>query len=574
MMPYPPRLPAALRWTACVVLALQLAGCATAPGGSGDSKAASTTAAPKGESEALMAAENALRDGDCRGAAENYLAAARASTDAAAAMRASQLAVGCEQFTTARLATQRWLELDPWSGDAALTSALVALKRYDLKEARKALTSWRDSGSAGSQDPLRFAELLQQETDATAVYRVFGDVLVNDDSTSEVLLAEARLAMAANNMKVARAAAERALVLDSDLVEARIIILRAMSVQGDHDAAIEGARALRGVLEGEDVFLVSDLLTAADRNEEARKELEPLAAESETKLGAERRLIAMSMQEGDFAAAEERLKPLMGERGTTALAILVMAQLSEQKGDDARAMQSYQLLADSSLALTARRAAARLLLKHGDKKNALMLLDEYAAQNPEARVETGASRAQLLVQAGDLPGALQGLDELDEAYPDHPDLEYQRATVLESGGRTRDAIAVFERAQKARPDDPQLSNALGFTLADHNQKLGKAEELVRHALSVSPDSPAIQDSLGWVLFRRGKLNDALPILKRAWHNSGDSEIAAHYGEALWKSGDQGQARYIWQQALNTDPSHAGLRATMSRLTGEEVGTPQ
>ena len=521
-----------------------------------------------------MAAENALRDGDCRGAAENYLAAARASTDPAAAMRASQLAVGCEQFATARLATQRWLELDPWSGDAALTSALVALKQYDLKEARKALTTWRDSGSAGSQDPLRFAELLQQETDATAVYRVFGDVLVNDDSTSEVLLAEARLAMAANNMQVARTAAERALTLDSELVEARIIILRALSVQGEHDAAIEGARALHGVLEGEDLFLVADLLTAADRNEEARKELEPLAAEEETRLGAERRLIAMSMQEGDFAGAEERLKPLMGERGTTALAILVMAQLAEQKGDDARAMQSYQLLADSSLALTARRAAARLLLKHGDKKNALLLLDEYAAQNPAERVETGASRAQLLVQAGDLPGALQGLDELDEAYPDHPDLQYQRATVLESGGRTRDAIAVFERAQKARPDDPQLSNALGFTLADHNQKLGKAEELVRHALEVSPDSPAIQDSLGWVLLRRGKLNDALPILKRAWHNSGDTEIAAHYGEALWKSGDQGQARYIWQQALNTDPSHAGLRATMSRLTGEEVGTPQ
>jgi len=553
---------------------MQLAACATAPSGTPGAKAAATAPAPKGESEALMAAENALRAGDCRGASENYLAAARASSEASAAMRASQLAVGCEQFTTARQATQRWLELDPWSGDAALTAALVALKRYDLNEARKALTTWRDSGSAGSQDPLRFAELLEQETDATAVYRVFGDVLVSDDPTAEVLLAEARLAMAAHNMKVARASAEKALTLDSELVEARIIILRTLSMQGQHDSAIEGARALKGVLEGEDMFLVAALLTAADRNDEARKELEPLAAVPETKLGAERRLIAMSMQEGDFAAAEERLKPLMGERGTTALAILVMAQLSEQKGDDARAMQSYQLLADSSLALTARRAAARLLMKHGDKKNALMLLDDYAAQNPEARVETGASRAQLLAQSGDLQGALQGLDELQQAYPDHPDLEYQRATVLETGGRTRDAIAAFERAQKERPDDPQLSNALGFTLADHNQKLGRAEELVRHALEVSPDNPAIQDSLGWVMFRRGRLDQALPILKKAWNNSGDSEIAAHYGEALWKSGDQGQARYIWQQALNTDPSHSGLRATMSRLTGEEVGGPQ
>lgn len=521
-----------------------------------------------------MAAENALREGNCRDASENYLAAARASNNTEVAMRASQLALGCEQFTTARAATQRWLELDQWSGDAALTAALVAFKRYDLPEARKALTTWRDSGSAGSQDPLRFAELLEQETDATAVYRVFGEVLVGEDPTAEVLLAEARLAMAAQNMQAARTAAERALTVDSDMIEARIIVIRSLSVQGQHDAAIEAARALRGVLEGEDAFLVADLLTAADRNDEARKELEPMLAVPETRLGAERRMIAMLMAEGDFAGAEARLTPLMGERGATALAVLVMAQLSEQKGDDARAMQSYGLLADSALALTARRGAARLLMKRGDKKNALALLDDYAAQNPEARVEVGATRAYLLAQFGDLPGALEGLDQLQQAYPDHPELEYQRATVLETGGRTRDAIVAFEKAQKSRPDDPQLSNALGFTLADHNQKLPRAEELVRHALEVSPDNPAIQDSMGWVLFRRGRVNEALPILKRAWNNSGDTEIASHYGEALWKSGDQGQALYVWQQALNTDPMHEGLRSTMSRLTGEEVGKPR
>ncbi|HXC59941.1 MAG TPA: tetratricopeptide repeat protein [Steroidobacteraceae bacterium] len=517
-----------------------------------------------------MAAENALRAGDCRAAAENYLAAAKASSDPAVATRASELAMGCDQLPTARVATRRWLELEPYSGDAALTSAVVALKRYDLAEAKTALTSWRDSGSAGSQDPLRFAELLQKETEATAVYRVFGEVLVGEDPTAEVLLAEARLALAAQNMRVARDAAQRALALDSNLMEAQIIVLRTQSVAGEHDAAIAGARAIRDQLDGEDVFLLADLLIAADRYDDARKELAPLAADAATKVGAERRLIALEMQEGDFTAAEARLKPLLGERGTTALALLIMAQMAEQRGDDATAMQSYRLLADSSLAVTARASAARLLIKHGDRKNALALLDEYAAQNPESRIEIGATRAQLLAQSGDLGGALEGLDALQQQYPGHPDLDYQRATVLETGGRTRDAVAEFERALKARPDDPQLSNALGFTLADHNMKLDRAETLIRHAMNVSPDNPAIQDSLGWVLFRRGKMKDALPVLQRAWRNSGDSEIAAHYGEALWKSGDQGQARYVWQQALNGNPAHAGLRATMTRLTGEDA----
>lgn len=572
MMPHRTSLPAALRCGAVFVLAGVLAACATTPGGTARNsaqKSASVPAAQKGESEALMAAENALRDGDCRGAAENYLAAARASTDAAVASRASQLAVGCDQLTSARAAVQRWRELEPYSGEAALTAALVALKRYNLPEARDALTAWRDSGSAGNQDPLRFTELLSEQADATALYRVFREVLVGDDPTAEVLLAEARLALAAQNMHAAVDAAQRALTLDSGMTEAETIVLRAESVLGEHDKAIAGARELGGQLEGEDVFLLADLLTAADRHDEARAELNRLAAVPESHLGAERRLIGLAIQEGDLDGAESRIQPLLGERGATALAILFTAQLAEQRGDDARAMQSYRLLADSSLALAARTAAARLLMKHGDAKNALTLLDEFAEQNPEQRIDVGVARAQLLAQAGQLDAALQGLDELQQQYPDHPELDYQRATVLETGGRTREAISQFEHALKLRPDDPQLSNALGFTLADHGMKLPRAEELIRQAIGVSPDNPAIQDSLGWVLYRRGKSKDSLAVLARAWRNSGDGEIAAHYGEVLWKTGDQGQARYVWQQALNGNPASQGVRTTMARLTGED-----
>jgi tetratricopeptide (TPR) repeat protein len=571
MMPYPTRLLAAMRSSGLLVLAIGLAGCvSTTPDAGAAAPKKPVVVVAKGESESLLAAENALRDGNCRAAAENYLAAALVSTDAGVATRASQLAVGCNQLTAARAAVVRWRELEPYSGDAALTAALIALKRYDLTEARSALTEWRDSGSAGSQDPLRFAELLEEEAEATAVYRIFGEVLVGEQPTAEVLLAKARLAMSAQNMRVAMEAAQQALTLDTGMIEAQTIVVRALSVLGENNAAIEGARALSAQLQGEDVYLLVDLLSAADRHDEARQELNRLAAVADTRLGAERRMVAMSIQEGDLDAAEARLGPLMSDRSTAAIAVLYLAQLAERRGDDARALQSYRLLADTSLALAARSAAARLMLKGGDRKGALALLDEYAAQNPDSMLQAGSARAQLLAQAGDLSGALEGLDKLRDQYPDHPDLDYQRATALETGGRTREAVAQFEQALKLRPDDPQISNALGFTLADHNLRLSRAEQLVRHAISISPDNPAIQDSLGWVLYRRGKVKDALPVLERAWRNSGDGEIAAHYGEALWKSGDEGQARYVWQQALNNSPDHKGVRTTMVRLTGEEV----
>lgn len=562
-MPDTHRVLAGLRCAGCLVLLGVAAACSSAPAGS-----SAGPAAARGESEWILAAEEGLRNGDCRVAAESYLGAARVSTDVSVAARATQLAVGCEQLSTAGAAAARWRELAPNSGEAALAAALVALKRYDLDAARAALVDWRDSGAAGSQDPLRFAQLLQEETNATAVHQIFTEVLVTEDATPEVRLAQARLALGAQNMRAAIEAARRAYALDTGLIEAATIELRARSVLGEHDQAIEGARLLGPALEGEHAFLLADLLIAADRPEEARQELERLAATESTRMGAERRLIALAIDEGDYAAAEARLEPMLGERGGTAIALYYLAQLAERRGDLARATQTYQLLADSSLALQARTAAARLLIKRGDRAGAMQLLDEYAAQNPESTVGIGATRAQLLAEQGEVDAALQGLDELLKRYPDHPDLLYQRATVLEAGKRSREAIAQLERLHRSRPEDPQVTNALGFTMADNNQRLARAEQLVQHALSVSPDSPAIQDSLGWVLVRQGRVKEAVPLLERAWFNSRDAEIAAHFGEALWKSGEEGRARYVWQQALNLTPDHKVLRATMTRLTGE------
>ncbi len=450
-------------------------------------------------------------------------------------------------------------------------AALVALKRYDLKEARAALTSWRDSGSAGNQDPLLFAEGISEEADATALYRVFGEVLVGEDPTPEVLLAQARLEFAAQNMGAALKTAQRAADLDNGLTEARSIVLRAQSVLGQHEAAIAGARQLGpAAQQGEEVFLLADLLDAAGREQEADDELQRLAARPETKAGAQRRLISMALRNGDLDGAEKQLTQLMGDSNNAMMAVLYFAQLAERRGDDARAIQSYRLLADTSLGLTARAAAARLMIKRGESKAGLALIDEYAGQNPDTALESGATRASLLAESGDLAAALEGLDALSREYPGYPELQYSRATVLESGGRTRDAVAEFERALKARPEDPQLLNALGFTLADHKQRLPHAEQLIRTALAVSPDNPAIQDSLGWVLYQRGRKGEAVPILARAWQNSGDAEIAAHYGEVLWKTGDEGKARYIWQQALNSFPAHSGLLGTVKRMTGEDV----
>jgi len=525
------------------------------------------------EAAQLVLGEIALERGDCRAAAQTYLKTALRSADARIASRATEVALGCEQFPVARQAVARWRTLEPHSANADLAAVIIALKRHDLAEARGALAEWRDSGSAGNQDPLRFAELLERETEATAAYRVFGDVLAQDDPTAEVLLAHARLALAAYDLGRAVELANRALALESQLTDARLVVVRAQALLGQTEAALTTARDIAGSLSGEDRFLVADVLLAGARSEPARTELLRLREQSDLAMSADRRLGLLALEQGDEAEAEMRFSQMLGQRGSNGLGLFYLAQLAERRGDDAKALQNYRLLTDSPLALSVCSATARLMLKHGDRDGALALLDERVREHPGDRIEVAGLRAHLLAERGDADAALAGLDAAQKAYPGHPGLAYQRATVLERLGRSRQAIAAFEAQYRERPDDPGIANALGFTLADYDRSLTRAERLVRQALDVSPDNPAIQDSLGWVLFRQGKARAAMPVLETAWRNGRDPEIAAHFGEVLWVLGEEGRARYIWAQALNLDPGNAKVAATQARLTGEPAAKP-
>jgi tetratricopeptide (TPR) repeat protein len=157
-----------------------------------------------------------------------------------------------------------------------------------------------------------------------------------------------------------------------------------------------------------------------------------------------------------------------------------------------------------------------------------------------------------------------------ERYPNHPGVRYQIALIQDKAGLAQESVRNFESLLKERPEDASLQNALGYSLADRNLKLPRAEMLIRKALEASPDNPAFLDSLGWVRFRRGDIPGALPHLERAYRIYPDAEIASHWGELLWVSGKQAEALALWSRSLTRSPDSKPLRATIERLTGKKM----
>jgi tetratricopeptide (TPR) repeat protein len=538
-----------------------------------------------------VTAEAALKRGDCREASESYAKAAAAG-DVQLARRATQVAMACEHLPAAWQSATRWRTLAPTDREANALYAAIALKLYRTGDARIAIHEfWRveeqmnaaaaASKSAGdhaaaatpphkseertARSMTELTALLLEESDASAVLIAMSGALEPNANSTDTLTLLGELALAAYDGDRATRYAQQALQHDPQDLAALRILARAYVMRGNASQALATARqaktddAQRGGLE------LAEILASLDRSEEAHQELEQLRASGAPHAEIDRRLALLAFNSGDYKEAKQRFSDLLSSGEGNDGAQLYLADIALRDGDADAALAAYRRLYDSSVALSARSRAASLLLDRHSRTEALALLDDYAADHPEDELDLTLAKARLLADHGEADTGLAILSAELERHPQHPSIEYDRAVILEQAGHVHESVAALEQMLEQRPDDPTLLNALGYTLADHSLELPHAETLIRRALTVMPDSPAALDSLGWVRFRAGDMKGATSTLERAYSLGHDAEIAAHWGEALWVSGNKGEARRVWAAALARDPESKPLKATIQRF---------
>lgn len=574
---HPSRILIAVLWVALV------AGCATEP-------EKPQPAAPDAAALTIVA-EIALRQGDCRTASETYAKAAEAAS-APVARRASEVGLACEDLPAAWRSAQRWRELAPESREADAVYATVALKLYRIADARAAVKAYlrappakvarpqpvgagtktagrtrtapasHNTGDNGLAD---LTTLLLQESDPPEVFAALNGVIDDAGASPARLTLLGELALEAYDARSAERCALRALRASPKDVQANRLLTRSYVVLGDPAKAIAAAQSFMRAEPRRGMFELADVYQDLGRVEDAHQELERLRAGNAPRADIDRRLAMLAYDSGDFQEAQQRFADLAEDGEADENTLMYLSDIAARQGDVAAALAGYGKLADSSLALQAREKAAGLLLSGHHRSAALALLKEYGRQHPEETVDLTVAEAQLLGDHGDTGGALKLLDTGLSAHPQHPALEYERAIILEEEGQVSESVQALQRLLAARPDDPTLLNALGYTLADHDLELAHAESLIRRALAQMPDNPAVLDSLGWVRFRRGDAAGAVPSLERAYDISHDAQIAAHWGQALWTAGQQQAARKVWAEALARSPDSKPLQAIVARF---------
>jgi len=230
------------------------------------------------------------------------------------------------------------------------------------------------------------------------------------------------------------------------------------------------------------------------------------------------------------------------------------------------AIKHYQQVKRSSHFEAALERSSFLLAKEEGKiDEAIDYLNGLRTLQPDLSLKLWLLQFKLLSTLQEEDRALKTLDLAIIEFPKDEQLLYARAMNREMHndltGMESDLRIIIEN----NPNHAVALNALGYTLANRTDRLEESFTLIKAALTLKPDNPMILDSMGWVLFKLEKQEEALIFLLKAFQTYPDGEVAAHLGEVLWALGKQNEAQAIWHQSLQKNPKHTALIKTIERF---------
>ncbi|KQQ50822.1 hypothetical protein ASF84_21385 [Pseudomonas sp. Leaf127] len=279
-------------------------------------------------------------------------------------------------------------------------------------------------------------------------------------------------------------------------------------------------------------------------------------------------LVCLEARAWDEAAGY--LEELVARDAHVDTAHLNLGRIQEERNDPQGALNEYEQVGPGTDFLPAQLRQSDILISNGNAAEASRRLGEARDAQPEFAIQLYLIEAETLTANNLADRGWQVLNKALKQYPDDLNLLYTRAMLAEK----RDDLKQMEtdlRAILARePENAMALNALGYTLSDRTTRYAEARDLIEKAHQLNPDDPAVLDSLGWVNYRLGNLDEAERLLRMALERFPDHEVAAHLGEVLWAKGQQREARKVWAKALEEQPDSPILRSTLLRLTGSET----
>ncbi len=302
----------------------------------------------------------------------------------------------------------------------------------------------------------------------------------------------------------------------SDMAKTRLVNLY-LTLE-ENDKALELLREIRSVLpEAHNVDItISRILLSQEKYEEAVMILEDVL-ETNPELTVVRYLLGLAYyQNNDIQKAGEQLKLIPAESNLYEDSVFLQVRILSES-------DNYPVAIDH-LKKVIVAAATR-------KSSFYILLASLYRQNEEVELGREVYEQAIIL------------------YPDDTDLLYNYGIFLEKIGEQDNAMARMQAVLVLDPDNGAALNYVGYTWADNNVHLEKALEYIKKAVELMPEDGYVRDSLGWVYYRIGDVEQAIVELEKAFEMVGnDPAIKEHLGDVYMHTEQIEKALAAYEEA--------------------------
>ena len=490
---------------------------------------------------------------------------AQQTRDPRLAKRAAQLALESGDMNKTVAAFRLWQETDPSAATAPRVLSSLLLRGGKLDEARdefmKVLKADPDHAATVF---LQLYPLTASYPDKPAVLKMMRELAASYPVVAEAHWLVAQLAVAAGDEPLALQEVRKAKALRAEW-DAPVELEAALLAKTEPLAGLDLlSHYLTKYPQADSIRLqYARALLAQKRYQLAHDEFKALSQRSPDNLELAFAVALISLQLNDMPGAEAELRRATAIKGADAVEYF-LGQLNEAKTDEAEALIHYRAVTSGEYQFPATLRLVYLLNKLGQLDAARLQLKLAQAVTPARQLQVLMIDAQLLSDAGQYSEAYQVLLQGLLKYPDQTELLYDAAMAADKLNQYAASEKLLRKLIQIKPDFAHAYNALGYSFLERNVHIKEAVTLVEKALALSPDDPAIMDSVGWGYYRSGRLDESVVMLKRSFSANADPEIAAHLGEVLWVRGDKTEATRIWQDSLKAHPDNAPLLTVIKR----------
>lgn len=182
--------------------------------------------------------------------------------------------------------------------------------------------------------------------------------------------------------------------------------------------------------------------------------------------------------------------------------------------------------------------------------DAIAVLEEAIRDREVQNVDLYVLLATLYQAQGDKEKGEATFNRALSQFPENDDLLYEFGLFLDQAGRKQQALSVMKEVISRQPEHAAALNYVGYTWTDRREHLDIALQYIKRAVQLQPENGYIQDSLGWVYYRLGDLQQAQVALEKAVRFlPDDPAILDHLGDVYWEQGQRKKARSVYRKAL-------------------------